>query len=879
MFSIKKLLALSVSSVMLVSAFPTLSSAEDSDHTVADWKFTQSNASGSIASGSMSIGDISGNGNDLTMRTYGANYQSTAAFSDKALFGDEGSLFINGNLTDGGIDFVTGSDAPINKETFPDGYTIEIIYRMPDDWTTADRWTSLLSRLGSTTAIDTEGESVTSVVHVSNCKEIQFIPANKNNQGSKSPNPPISSDVWSVAMDKAENWYSIVITYDNTGFHTYVNGSDSFRNITTSDMQGLYADPNDGRFRIGARILSNGTPYRFTRGYLQEIRISDKALSRSEWLVPNPEEYLGEYGDNSPFEETAENRYNFVFLPDMQNAVQFKSDILDIAAGWIVENKDFANIAGVISLGDNVNDYWDTPQWENVERSMKILANGGVKTLVQPGNHDSGNGVNYWYFNKYFGHDSDFQKLVSDYVECSSPSGTGFVMDAPAGSFDYKVITIDMYKLSDANEVTWLRQQLTKHQTSPVIIVSHDIQNCSDTAPNETHLSANGTILWNIVKDYDNVFLMFGGHSHGYGTLELTNSYGHTVYSVLADYQFSYNGGNAIFKFAEFDEEDNKIRLSSFSPYVATLSEEEKSFFDVNFMTGKGHSDELDLNFEERLGSLQYYEYGDNLIENYSFEENTDGWTNNNNGAIKALSSQGWVRSQDYAHDGSWSLKQVGSGGSSSDLNFCTFIPIEAGKKYSLSYWEYSTVNNTSGWSRMHVCAVTSDTASLGGLPVLLDCGGFSSWYNESHGASTRDPSYTQGWTQRTYTFDTTNAPNAKYIVIAYAWGDADTFYLDDFSLTEGDLKTYTRTAIKNVSAVAEGETVSVTMDFIPGENPDASIIAAGYNENGEVVSIGYVKDGSTTLKGSDITEVKVFCWRGLSNLEPLTQTKITSLE
>lgn len=876
MFSIKKLLALSVSSVMLVSAFPALSSAEGADHTVADWKFTQSNATGSIASGSMSIADVSGNGNTLTMRTYGTNYQGTAAFSDEALFGDEGSLFINGNLTDGAIDFVTEDNAPINKENFPDGYTIEILYKMPDDWTTADRWTSLISRLGSTDAIDTENESVTSVVHVSNCKEIQFIPANMNNKST------LSSNVWSIAMDKAENWYSIVITYDNTAFHTYINGAASFRDITTSDMQGLYADPADGRFRIGSRILASGTPYRFTRGYFQEIRISDKALPRDEWLVPNPEEYLGEYGDNSPFEETAENRYNFVFLPDMQNAVQYKSDILDTAAQWIVENKDFANIAGVISLGDNVNDFWDTPQWENVERSMKILANGGVKTLVQPGNHDSGNGANYWYFGKYFGPDSDFQKLVSDYVECSSPSGTGFVMDAPAGSFNYKVITIDMYKLGDASETGWFREQLTKYRTSPVIIVSHDIQNCSDTAPNETHLSTNGAALWNIVKDYDNVFLMVGGHSHGYGTLALTNSYGHTVYSVLADYQFSYNGGNAIFKFAEFDEDDNKIRLSSFSPYVATLSDEDKSFFDVNFMTGKGHNDELDFNFEERLGSLQYYEYGDNLIENDSFEENTDGWTYDNNGSFGSL--EGWARSDEKAHNGSYSLKKTvtsGNGGSSNN-NIGTYIPIESGYIYRLTWWEYSSESIDAGYHQMMAAVVTTNnTAALNDTSNRLpSCGGWDSWNSGAMGQATRDPAYTAGWTQREYIFDTTNAANAEYILIAYANGSSTTAnYLDDFSLTEAHLTTYTRTAIKNVSAAADGETVSVSLDFISGENPDAAIIAAGYNENGEVVSIGYVEDGAATLKGSDITEVKVFCWKGLSNLKPLTQTEITSLK
>lgn len=873
MFSLKKIFAAALSSVMLVSALPSISFAADSsDHILADWKFSASNATGSISSGKMTLSDVSGNGNDLEMRTWGLLGKTTASFSDESLFGDEGSLFFNGNTISGGIDFVTVADAPINKETFPDGYTIEILYKMPDDWTQNDRWTNLMSRLGSTDAIDpddADNTSVTTAIHVSNCKEIQFIPVNKDNKST------LSSNVWSIAMDKAENWYSIVITYDNNTFSTYINGATSFRNITNkSDMQGLYADPDDGRFVIGSRIKS-GRPDKYTRGYIQEIRISDKALSKDEWLVPNPEAYLGEYGDNSPFEETAPDRYNFVFLPDVQNAVEFKDDILDIASNWIVENKDYANIAGVIGLGDNVNNFWVTQEWENVERSMSIMAKGGVKTLIQPGNHDSGNGQNYWYFEKYFGKNSNFQKLVSDYVECSSPSGTGFVMDAPAGSFDYKIITIDKYKVSDASETAWLRNQLTKYQTSPVIIVSHDILDCSATSPNDVKLSSVGSNIWDIVKDYDNVFLMVAGHNHGYGNLKLTNSYGHDVYSVLADYQFSYNGGNALFKFAEFDEAGNKIRISTFSPYVATLDEEDKTFFDVNFMTGKGHYDELDLNFEERLGSLQIYSQGENLISNPSFEEGTSGWTANNAGTIKELSSQGWVVSDEYAHDGKYSLKQVSSKGSASDENLCTFIPIEAGKKYSLSYWEYSTVTNTSGWSRMSACAVTNGNGALGSGLEIMDCGGFSSWQS----GSPRDLSYYEGWTNRTYEFDTTNTPDAKYIMIAYAWGDAGTFYIDDFSLTEVSLDTYTRTVIKSVSATNNGDSVDLSVDFESGANTDASLIAAGYDENGVVVSISYVKDGEATLKGEGIKNVQVFCWKGLSNLTPLTKAKTVTVE
>ncbi len=877
MISLKKLFALSA--ICLTAAFPLCVRAQTPDYVKADWKFSQSQvASGSVESGAMTVTDASGNGNDLEMRTYGSDYARTASFTQESLTGG-GSIFLNGGIngavdTNSGIDFVTKSGAPINSQTFPNGYTIEIIYKMPDDWSNADRWTSLLSRLGSSNgAIDDEGEAVTSVVHVSNCKEIQFIPASAKNQNN------LSSNVWSVAMDKAENWYSIVISYDNNTFKTFINGAESFRNIDCSSMAGLYADPSDGRFRIGARV-KNGTPYRFTRGYIQEIRISDKALDRQDWLVPNPEEYLGEYGSNRPFDMPKGDSYNFIFLPDMQNAIKFKNDVIETAMNWIVENKDAANIEAVVSLGDNVQDTCDLTQWENVAADMSILPKNGVRTLVQPGNHDTNYGAdhNTWYFTSHFGKDSDFQKLVSDYVECSAPSGMSYVMDVPAGSFDYKVISIDMYALADGSDVQWLREQLEKYPSNPVIIVSHDIQNSSDTEPNETKLSANGSTLWNIVRDYDNVFMMAGGHSHGYGVLELENTYGHKVFSVLADYQFSYNGGNALFKFAEFDEANNRIHLTTFSPYVASLEADKKGFFDVNYMTGKGHDDYVEFNFAERLGNLSVLTKGENLIANGSFEENTEGWTNNNAGNIKALSEAGWIRSTDYAKDGKYSLMQnsgEGNGGSS-DLNLCTFIPIEAGKKYTLSYWEYSTVNHPDDYWRMSACVVVKDKGALGSGIELMDCGGRSSWGTNSDGR--RDAAYYQGWTHRTYTFDTTNAPDAKYIMIAYAWGDAGTLYIDDFSLCELTVETVKTVTVTAAEAVRDGDAVNVSVTCDISACPEALVIAAGYDENGKLVSAGFVKDGETALTGSNITDVRIFCWEG-ADMKPLTRVKVAQWE
>ncbi len=179
---------------------------------------------------------------------------------------------------------------------------------------------------------------------------------------------------------------------------------------------------------------------------------------------------------------------------------------------------------------------------------------------------------------------------------------------------------------------------------------------------------------------------------------------------------------------------------------------------------------------------------GTNLIANGGFEENADGWTYNNDGTIAPV--KGWARSDEMAHEGSYSLKKTvtSNNGGKSDYNLGTYIPIEPGKKYELSWWEYSSADTAAGSHQMMAAVVTTDNTSALGTTSnrLTSCGGWDSWNNGAMGQATRDPDYKTGWTQRKFVLDTTNEPSAKYILIAYANGnDKTVLYLDDFLLQE----------------------------------------------------------------------------------------------
>ena len=619
----KRMLSLAL---CLLTAISTIAMADvtafaASDITVvADWRFDEDGViSGTIEGRDMIIKDQSGNGNDLQMRTFGSyDLSPYMYFSDDTMYGGtSGSIVIGGGPSDRrGAALITVDSAPIKTETFDDCYTIEFVYQLPADYTAPlDGWMTLLQREGTSSYINERNKGTMSVC-LSNCKEIQFKVVNKANNYNM-------GDIWGLSMDKGGVWYHMAITSDGEWLRTYVNGCLAFRNHQSTRTVGMYADPTAGAFRLFSNIA--GT--QFGRGKYQQVRISSGCLPREDWLIPNPEDFIDEYGTNDEFSLSSPDNYNFVFMPDTQNTIKFTPNVMHNAFDWLVENQAKTNIAAITHLGDIVENWNDNTQWSNARTSFSKLPAGGITTLMQPGNHDY-SGTNYSYFLNNFGPNSDYSRLSGSNLYITSPSGMSAYVTVDAGSYKYIVMSLSHSHLgnttSQANiaEQTWFEDVLKANPNIPTIVTSHNLQDCSDSAPSSIRTNAYGQRIWNIIRKYDQVFMMVGGHNHGAGHEVLKNDSGKDVFSVLADYQFGYNGGNAFFKFAEFDENNNKLTISTFSPYSAGMDPAEKTFFDVNYLTGLGNYVELPLNFAERFADADrafgamYLSTDANLVRN-----------------------------------------------------------------------------------------------------------------------------------------------------------------------------------------------------------------------------------------------------------------------
>lgn len=258
-------------------------------------------------------------------------------------------------------------------------------------------------------------------------------------------------------------------------------------------------------------------------------------------------------------------------------------------------------------MGDLVENWNDDVQWQSAEQAFLPLAQAGIPITFVPGNHDF-SGSNLTSYQKYFGADSAYAQAMEGngnkvYFEAVGGDSrqVGSYTFVEGGSYTYLFIQL-MYEPND-RELAWLDGILSKYPDNPAVITSHNIFSCSASKPDECDLNEQGERIWNVAKKHDNVFMITGGHNHGSGFIDLTNDFGNPVVGMLVDYQFSYNGGNAWYRFMEMDETNNKIYFSTFSPYEASLTAEEKTgYFDLNFMTGSGNEREYDFNFEDRFG-------------------------------------------------------------------------------------------------------------------------------------------------------------------------------------------------------------------------------------------------------------------------------------
>ncbi len=273
-----------------------------------------------------------------------------------------------------------------------------------------------------------------------------------------------------------------------------------------------------------------------------------------------------------PLGAAAQPDFTLIDLPDTQNYVSYISGgtpaIFRAQTEWVVANRALRNIVYVCQLGDCVEngDNGGNPiEWQFADDAMSLVEDPATTTLpegipfsVCVGNHDGGNSTTVLY-NQFFGTNRFTGR--SYYGGHFGNDNDNFYDLFSAGGLDFIVIGFQLMWNQEPPVVHWADSLLTVYSDRHAIISTHYLIEQG----NPGSFSPQGQAIYNGLKGHSNLFLMLGGHVHEEGR-RVDPWLGHTINSVMADYQDRANGGDGWLRILEFSPAENVIRFRTYSP-------------------------------------------------------------------------------------------------------------------------------------------------------------------------------------------------------------------------------------------------------------------------------------------------------------------------
>jgi hypothetical protein len=271
--------------------------------------------------------------------------------------------------------------------------------------------------------------------------------------------------------------------------------------------------------------------------------------------------------------------FTIIVLPDTQfysSSMNGGSpEIFEAQTRWIVEHRDSLNIVFVTQLGDFVqNGDRALDEWEAADAAISLLEDPattglaeGIPYGVAVGNHDQSPGGDAdgttALFNRFLGV-SRFEGRAYYGGHYGSSNDNHYEIFS-AGSMDFIILHLEYDTSPDEAVLRWADGVLKEHDTRRAIVVTHFMVGPGDPAP----FSPQGLAIYDELKDNPNLFLLLGGHVPIVGEGRRSDSWnGHTVYSLLSDYQGRSRGGDGWLRIMRFSPTRNEIAVQTFSPFL-----------------------------------------------------------------------------------------------------------------------------------------------------------------------------------------------------------------------------------------------------------------------------------------------------------------------
>lgn len=234
---------------------------------------------------------------------------------------------------------------------------------------------------------------------------------------------------------------------------------------------------------------------------------------------------------------------------------------------WIMENLDTYGIVAVIHNGDIVDNGSIAAQWRVADGAMGLLEverpalPDGLPYGVAVGNHDqspNGSTGDTTLFNANFGVDRFRGRAYygGHYGDTNDESFFTFT----AGGLEFVVVSVQYDTTQDAAVMDWARRIFDAHPGAFGILNSHYIL----TAGGE--FGAQGAAIYRALADTESVQLLTCGHVAAESRRTDTSASGHTIHSMLADYQGRAEGGGGFLRIWEFSPANDELTVRTYSP-------------------------------------------------------------------------------------------------------------------------------------------------------------------------------------------------------------------------------------------------------------------------------------------------------------------------
>jgi 3',5'-cyclic AMP phosphodiesterase CpdA len=276
-----------------------------------------------------------------------------------------------------------------------------------------------------------------------------------------------------------------------------------------------------------------------------------------------------------PVTAAARPDFTLIEIPDTQYYTSSLNgglpEIFMAQTQWIAQQRLMRNIAYVAHVGDLVEheDNGGNPvEWIAADACMRPLEDPDATLLPEgipygssPGNHDiEGNG-SLMLYNQYFGV-SRFQGRGYYGGHYGADNANWFDLFSASG-LDFIVVGLKLAWIQDPGPLHWADSLLTAYPDRRAILVSHYLL---DPGPPAT-FSPQGQAIYDALKGHANLMLMICGHYVNDARRSDTWN-GHTVHTVMSNYQNLANGGSGWLRIMEFSPAHNEIRMRTYSPWL-----------------------------------------------------------------------------------------------------------------------------------------------------------------------------------------------------------------------------------------------------------------------------------------------------------------------